>query len=416
MNMGGSTFFGSFDDKVSILISTGMFSESQAKAIVTEKQNETILENHCFKIWEAEDRGQTVYRTKVPLENGRPKKIQSKTRAALEDKIIKHYAEMEKAEQKNKLTLRTLWPEWIVYKADKKSVATVKRNTVAWNKYYINSPASQKLLDTPLTQIDNVELDAYMSRMVKQYKMNPHTWADFSVIIRQMLSYAYRKRYIISNPMDFVSIDVKDDLKHENKKTAKEQIFFECDKDKIIEYAWEQYRNGRSYVQKFVPLAIVFLFYTGMRLGEVTAVRFDDIDGDILYLRNSFSKDANEVQERVKSGEYRDLSLPDEAVEVIEEIRNKRIELGLPVDEYVFATNDSLMSTYKAIYKMIRKYCAELDIDIHSTHDIRRTFVSHNARIGCPTATIMEMTGHTDIKTVEKSYLFDTEKHETKKA
>ena len=143
MNMGGSTFFGSFDDKVSILISTGMFSESQAKAIVTEKQNETILENHCFKIWEAEDRGQTVYRTKVPLENGRPKKIQSKTRAALEDKIIKHYAEMEKAEQKNKLTLRTLWPEWIVYKADKKSVATVKRNTVAWNKYYINSPASE---------------------------------------------------------------------------------------------------------------------------------------------------------------------------------------------------------------------------------------------------------------------------------
>ena len=135
-----------------------------------------------------------------------------------------------------------------------------------------------------------------------------------------------------------------------------------------------------------------------------------------LYLRNSFSKDINDIQERVKKGEYRDIPLSDEAIEVIEEIRRKRLELGLPVDGYVFATNDSLMSVYKAIYKMMRKYCQELGINIHTTHDTRRTFVSQNHKEGCPIATIMEMTGHTDIKTFEKSYLFDAESHETKKA
>ncbi len=64
---------------------------------------------------------------------------------------------------------------------------------------------------------------------------------------------------------------------------------------------------------------------------------------------------------------------------------------------------------------MIRKYCEELGLNYHTSHDTRRTFVSQLHKNGCPAATIMRMTGHRDYKTFEKSYLFDAEEHEATK-
>ena len=101
---------------------------------------------------------------------------------------------------------------------------------------------------------------------------------------------------------------------------------------------------------------------------------------------------------------------------MIEEVKSKKLELGLPIDGYIFSANESSASTYKAIGKMVGKYCNELELYRHSAHDARRTFVSQLHANGCPAATIMQMTGHRDYKCFERSYLFDTKEHEAKKA
>ena len=47
----------------------------------------------------------------------------------------------------------------------------------------------------------------------------------------------------------------------------------------LIERAWKAFNKRENYKQWYVPLAVIFLFYTGLRIGEISALKFEDITG-----------------------------------------------------------------------------------------------------------------------------------------
>ena len=101
------------------------------------------------------------------------------------------------------------------------------------------------------------------------------------------------------------------------------------------------------------------------------------------------------------------------ALEVIEEVKRKRLELGMPINDYIFAVNDP-RNTYTSIQKMVPKYCEDLELYKHSAHDTRRTYISIMLQFLPPKA-VMEMTGHKNYACFEKHYVYDTETSERKK-
>lgn len=156
--------------------------------------------------------------------------------------------------------------------------------------------------------------------------------------------------------------------------------------------------------QKFVPLAIVFSFYTGLRNGELSALKFSDIHASGVVIQRMVN-DNKDVVNRTKTGASRTVELVPEAVKVIEEVKRRRLELGLPIDGYIFAIDDSPYKTYYRIKVSVGQYCKELGLKIRSHHDIRRTFISKCIAEGYTLKEVMDMAGHRDYNTTINSYI-----------
>lgn len=60
-------------------------------------------------------------------------------------------------------------------------------------------------------------------------------------------------------------------------------------------------------VKRYVlsPLAVLFQFKTGVRIGELVVLRYEDIDGDFITVQRMFRRDSNEVVDYTK-GTYGD--------------------------------------------------------------------------------------------------------------
>ena len=208
--------------------------------------------------------------------------------------------------------------------------STVIRVQKDWNRYYKDS----SIIKRPITKLTKLELDTWVHEMIRKYNMGNHQYGNFSLIIRQMLEFAVDSEIVKSNEFLKVKVDKKRVLTPERKKADHTQVFNKTEEQQIIRHAWDVYENGRNYVQRFVPLGIVFMFYTGLRVSELSALKFSDIEGNTLTVQRMLRYPTGEVIDGTK-GTFGDRQVPliPDAKAIISEIRTKREELGMGTDE-----------------------------------------------------------------------------------
>lgn len=179
---------------------------------------------------------------------------------------------------------------------------------------------------------------------------------------------------------------------------------------RIIRYAFEQYKIGRNYTQRFVPLAIAFLLSVSLRRGEVTALRFEDLNGRNLTLSKAFSHGTGEIGKLKDADGWRKVYVVPSALEIIDLVRDERKRLELPEDGDIFVIDGRYQSFYSALGKMINNYCDELCIPRRSLHSTRRTCASMMHASNVSDVTIQRQLGHKDLRTTQEHYLFDLSK------
>jgi len=129
---------------------------------------------------------------------------------------------------------------------------------------------------------------------------------------------------------------------------------------------------------------------TGMRLGEMLALRWKDVDVEDMVVRIR-----NTPDHRTKSGKHRDVPLGAEALDLLRRLGRK--------GEFVFHTStgkpwdNNLQTGFRSIVERAGiEYC--------SLHDLRRTFISHLAMADVNAAVVKELAGHSSIVTTQKYY------------
>lgn len=155
----------------------------------------------------------------------------------------------------------------------------------------------------------------------------------------------------------------------------------------------------------FGQRALAGLAFTGLRLGELVGLRWEDIDEgrDLITVRRTFSPDGNgRLEERAtKSGRVRQVPILDELAPWLESAR----AAGYP---YVFTgvrggAFDSGNLSRAVRWPQIRDQIATFpDGPPLRFHDLRHTFVSRLARLGVAPATIQRVVGHASITTTER--------------
>ena len=366
-------------------------------------RKEQILANHPYTIFQSKDGRYRTYIKDPSMSSGR-RMIAKSSREKLEDAIVEQYNAMSEDLISANTTLASLYPDWIEYKALHVEYTTINRVKKDWKRYYEDAAIVSK----PICSISKLDLDEWIHRMIKKYDMDYHQYGNFSLILRQELDYAVDRGIIDSNPFLSVRIDKKRVLRAEHKKADETQVFTPEELEFIYRCAEKDFLANSRPKHKLVPLAVQFLFQTGLRLCEIASLRYEDIDDDEIIVRRMVRYPGGEIIDSTK-GTFGDRRVPltPKALELIDIARKKQKDNGQEDMQYIFVMAGGPIHLYLAIQKAFAKYCKQLDIQQRGPHKARKTYISELLDSGININTVRSVAGHKDEHTTFNNYCYD---------
>ena len=152
--------------------------------------------------------------------------------------------------------------------------------------------------------------------------------------------------------------------------------------------------------------AIALMIETGLRVGEVLALWWQDVQltRKRINVRNTVVRLANKkqsfVQDSVKSeSSRRTIPLTPEAINILEEQYARR------TNEWVFTNDDGERLSYEALRYQTRKACEEAGIEYRGEHVFRHTFATNCYHKGIDVKILSRLLGHADVNITYNLYI-----------
>lgn len=397
-------------DLLQTAISNDIINVNDVREQLKMEKRKRILNEHNYRIWEGKNREWYTY-LQDPSKKSKIRLLHRKSEKELEQAIIDAYSEKEQEDKKAK-TLAELYPLWLLSKSyHSNSSNYMKRIDCDWKKYYYDDPIS----DMELKNLTKVYLDDWCHRKIKEYGMTRTCFYNMSLILRQGMQYAFDCGFISEDPMKEFRANAK--MFTKNRKKEDESQVFMVDEQPLLEReCWERYKRIPQYT---TPLAILLAFQTGLRFGELVALRLSDIKDNYLSVRRQeitdyflqpdgkFRYGGTRIVEYTKSlAGTREIYLTLEARKIIGCILESNQKFGYEDEDFLFVYKKKRMVA-GTMEKRIYDYCDAAGIRRKSSHKIRKTFISELIDSNININTIRKIVGHEDEKTTYKSYCFE---------
>lgn len=401
-------------DELNLLYSAvknGIINLNDVQDEMTKKHREELLKRHPYDIWQGKD---TRYRTYI-RDTSKPsgRRMIAKTHEEdLIDYLVGFYKKQGQGQTIKGYTLEMLYPEWKAYKELHTTAANyMRRIDNDWNKYYKGTA----IIKMPIINLNKLTLDTWAHRLVQSYNMTKKQYYNSTVIMRQALDFAVGSDIIKDNPFLSVHIDGRRMFRKQKKKPDHTQVFLKAEIPIIQSMALEDFTNNGKLKHKLAPLAILFQFQTGLRLGELCACKYSDVEsGNYIHIQRMYRYETGEVVEHTKSAcSDRNVFLTGQAKHYIQLAREFHMAAESP-GEYIFSVNSGPLSPRSVEY-LYKKYCNMAGISHKSSHKSRKTYISALIDGHVNINTIREMAGHSDERTTFGNYCFDRSS-ETEKA
>lgn len=363
-------------------------SDDGLESIMKKVKRERIKKIHKYAITSPCSNNK-YWTTYYKRENEARKLIRGHSEEELLDKLVKLY---EADTNLEKITFYKLYLEWLEYKTPlTNSANTVKRYKQYYSKYFEPS----KLHTMKLLEIDTLILEAECNRIIKEFNLSRKNWVNAKTILNGMFDYAKRKKYILENPLSDVKISVR--YRQVVKKTGKTQTYNTDELDALNSYLDKMYQetNDCSF------LAVRLNFYLGLRVGELVALKPEDIlENRIHVIREEVrNQETNQcyVVEHTKTNDDRFVVLIPKAKALLDKLE--------PTGSYLFERNGERLTARQVAY-VLEKYAQRQGIGTKSTHKIRKTYASKLNANGVPLDAIREQLGHSERSTT-LSYIYN---------
>ena len=396
------------EEILSFLVQNGTITMDGVETQMRLSRRKKILDAHPYAFFQGADGRWRTYVKDEEKTNGR-RLIVRKSLEDLQNQICEHYQAGSSIKIKEEETMESLYNDWIEYKKLHVSSSTIDRTMRDWERYYAN----EDIIRRPIIALTKLEIDTWAHEMIRKHEMNKHRWANFRAIINQELDYAVDLEIISSNPFKKVKVDTKRVLVPEHKKPDRTQVYLKDEIPKLQELAWEDFHKKDHPVHQLTPLAVMFMFVTGLRIGEACGLRYEDIDGKQIIVRR-FVRSNGEIVDGTK-GNHGDRFVPlvPEALKLIETARQRQREEGTPDDGYIFSMRETPV-LYSSVAKAFYSYCKKMGIDSKSSHKARKTFISSLIDGNININTVRQIAGHVDERTTLNNYCFDRSSDEEK--
>ena len=371
------------------LISDSTLDVGMLLSQVTELQNNNkYLKKHKNAIWQDKS---GKYTTHLPAEGGR-KKISSLTKDGLNKKIIAFYKGIDDAP-----TFGCIFNEWLDEKLKTDiSKGTYDRYKTDFYRFFDDDFRSSKMHDLSESQII-----CYIKRVIKAQELSYKAYSGMRTIIMGVLKYAKSKGYSnLSATSLFDSFELNKRSFRKTVKPDESQIYTEEDLFKLVNYL-EKDTDNVDYA-----LASLFLIRTGLRIGELGAVKKEDVTDNSIIIRRQYISFKGDKGHRIyKTVDYtkssaglRNVILTDKTKEIIAKTCARH-----PDNEFLFLCQGRQL-TSSVINNYLRNVCKIIGINYRSVHKIRKTFATTLLNSGVDEAYVKSVMGHEDINTTRSHY------------
>lgn len=163
--------------------------------------------------------------------------------------------------------------------------------------------------------------------------------------------------------------------------------------------------------------AVELAIYTGMRIGELSGLRWENVYRDKGYILINSSEKYNEKTKcwymaETKTGKERRFPISDEIRLLLDRVKKAEMKYGY-VGEFVFQNENGQVNT-RSIAHCIRYRCKKAGIEEKCIHAVRRTFNSKMKLAGASSAVAASLLGHSE-RINENNYTYDISQMEYKK-
>lgn len=381
---------------LTIAVENGIIDVSIIREQIEMNNRKKYLEMHSSKIWQSTDKKWYTFIPDRSKKNGR-RLLKRKTKEEIENFLVDFYKEYAEPQ-----TIEKTYNEWIAKKVKFGEISnqTCDRYNVDFRKYF----HSCKDMEIQYVTVDF--LDDFIVGNIKNYNMKAKAWSNLRTLIRGIFLFSKKRGYSNLDIIQYIQeLDISKKMFNRTQKPDENVVFARREIQKIV-VELQDSRNLKD-------LAILVAIYTGMRVGEIVALKWEDIKDDYIHINRTQINFKGENGQNIH--EIRDFPKTEAGVRdvvIVPELRVvlKRIRAINPFTEYLFEKNGKPLHKH-LVCSRLYILCERYNFPKKGMHAIRKYYATTLINAGVEEIIVISQMGHTDFSTTKKYYYKDnTEK------
>ena len=266
---------------------------------------------------------------------------------------------------------------------DLKVISGIKRSTLSTYTY-----KSKVLLSKLPENIEDIQ-ECNLLQTIHELTSNQKWRKDMIALLKDFMGYAYKKGYI-DFTMDFIPIP-------RNKDHGKKIEVLTMQEQKLLEkYLIQNF--------SFFSFGVLLAMFTGIRIGELSALKFSDMEDNTLFINKTlqrvknFSKEATSKTIIQIDTPKSDTSI--RKIPLIPFLTELKTHLHFNENNYIL-TGENHYIEPRTIERRFEKIMEECRIEKRNFHTLRHTFATTAIQRNMSLKILSELMGHSSIKSTE---------------
>lgn len=287
-----------------------------------------------------------------------------------------------------KYTIEQVAETWLLYKKHSLKMSTYYKYKNDIKRYIIPYFGSKTLKD-----VEQEDLNLWIDEFIQDNQIK--SFQSIVVILKSILRFA-EKKYDYKFKLDLVTVPKSD--------TKEIEILSKKDREKLERYCKKDLNNFRN-------VGIIVCLYTGVRIGEICALTWNDID-----LKNEIIR-INKTIQRIYVGKNntfisidapkskksnRKIPTSPKILEILKEIKTEHSYTG---KEYFLTGKEDKFIEPRNYQYAFHKILKECGIERCKFHNLRHTFATNCIEHGVDIKALSVILGHSSVDITLNKYV-----------